>query len=124
MVKGVTAYSEAKVTEETAQEAAKRRRRDAQLRKACQDFESYFWRIVLKEAFKSLPKDSVLNRGGPTGIYMHIAMGPFCQTLAENGDLGLAQTLYEGFKAAEAYKVSHVASDTKGEPRPFKEVRA
>ncbi len=124
MVTGTVAYSEAKVTEETAQEAAKRKRRDQRLLKACQDFESYFWRMVMKEAFKSLPKDSVLNRGGPTGIYMHIAMGPFCDTLAENGDLGLAQTLYESFKAADAYKVSHGTSDSEGVRRPFKEVRA
>ncbi len=124
MVKGVTAYSEARVSEETVQEASKRRRKDQELRKACQDFEAYFWRIVLKEAFKSLPKNSVLNRGGPTGIYMHIAMGPFCDTLAKNGDLGLAQTLYESLKASDAYKVSHGASDSEGEARPFKEVRA
>ncbi len=124
MVKGITAYSEAKVTEETAQEAAKRKRRDQQLRNACEAFEAYFWRIVMKEAFKSLPKDSILNKGGPTGIYMSIAMGPFSETLAKNGDLGLAKTLYESFKAADAYKVSHGASDRKGEAKPFKEVRA
>ena len=124
MVVGTAAYSEAKVTEETVQEAAKRHRKDQQLRHACQSFEAYFWRIFLKEAYKSLPKNSLLNKGGPTGIYMHIAMGPFCDTLAENGDLGLAQTLYKSLKATDAYKVSHGASDMKGETRPFKEVRA
>ncbi len=124
MVNGIAAYSESKVTEETVQEAVKRQRKDQQLRHACQAFEAYFWQIVLKEAFKSLPKDSVLNKGGPTGIYMHIAMGPFCDTLAENGDLGLAKTMYENLKAADAYKVSHGTSDMKGENRPFKEVRA
>jgi Rod binding domain-containing protein len=124
MVMGTAAYSEVRVTEETAPEAAKRLRKDQQLRKACQDFESYFWRIVMKEAFKSLPKGSLLNKGGPTGIYIHMALGPFCDTLAENGDLGLAHTLYESLKAADAYKVSHGTSDMEDEARSFKEVRA
>lgn len=70
---------------------------DDELMDVCKSFESYFVEQVLKEAKKTVLSDDE-DEGEYLEYFGDILVQEYADTLSENGNLGIAQMLYESMK--------------------------
>ena len=81
-------------------QGAKENKDDEALRRVCQDFESIFLNIMLKEMQKTVPEDGFIEKGTGTKIFEEMYLEELSQEMARKDDgLGIAKMLYEQFKS-------------------------
>lgn len=73
--------------------AAGARTAEARLKKACQDFESIFISMILRQMLDSIPKSSPSSAG--TGLMSALADQGVAEHLARSGGIGLADVMYK-----------------------------
>ncbi len=73
---------------------------DEELMEACKEFEAYFIEMVMKEMKKMVPENDITDPTTKqlTDYFKESMMSEYASDMAENGTLGLAQTLYEQMK--------------------------
>lgn len=69
-----------------------------ELRRACQEFEEIFLRLVLKEA--KIDR-SLFSQDGASSLYGDMARETLAKAMAQAGGLGLAEMLYRQLSAQE-----------------------
>ena len=69
---------------------------DDELMEACKSFESYFVQKIIEEAKKTV--DSEEDEGEYMQYFGDMLNQTYADTISENGDLGLAQQLYDSVK--------------------------
>jgi flagellar protein FlgJ len=74
--------------------AGLRNEEDTQLKKACQEFEAMFYRLLLKEMRKTIPEGGLINRGLSMEIYETWLDERLADEFALRGDLGIGRALY------------------------------
>lgn len=72
-------------------------KKDAQLKKACADFESIFIHYILKSARKSLPQDGLFGNTQEQKVYKSIADQAMSESIARGRGMGLGKLLYDQF---------------------------
>lgn len=71
----------------------------AQLKKAAEQFESYFLHQMLAEMRKTVPKDTVLpDSDNRQSIFTDMLDQSMADTLSRRGDLGIARQMYDQLK--------------------------
>ncbi len=74
---------------------------DAELRKACADFEALFLHKLMQTMRKTIPKSGLLHGGLPQEIYTDMLDEKISETAASAGKgTGLGERLYEDMKRA------------------------
>lgn len=71
---------------------------DAQLLESCKEFESYLVEQMLKGMEKTLPRDKDDEKNPYVEQFGDIFYTQVAKTIVDNGELGLAQQLYESMK--------------------------
>ena len=72
-----------------------RAQKPADLKKACQQFESYFLDLMFKEMRKSIPKDTLIkDDAGQEQTFQEMMDQKVSDTMSERGDFGLAKMMY------------------------------
>lgn len=73
---------------------------DDELMSVCKEFEAYFIEQVMKEMEKTIPdsEDDSTSMSGMTDYFKDYTMQNLAQTIGDQQDLGLAQSLYEQMK--------------------------
>ncbi|MEO7717013.1 MAG: rod-binding protein [Capsulimonas sp.] len=67
----------------------------ADLKKACQQFESYFLDLMFKEMRKSIPKSTLLkDEGDQQQTFQELIDQKVSETMSDRGDFGLAKMMY------------------------------
>ena len=80
---------------ETELESAKDKQ---QLRKACEDFESYFLQYMFKVMRKTVPKNDLFKESNALKIYESMKYEKLSKEIAKAGGIGIADMLYENLK--------------------------
>ncbi len=65
----------------------------AALKKACQEFESFFWEILLKEMRKTVPEGGLLGNSLENDLYTSMYHQELSVELSRRGGLGLTELL-------------------------------
>ena len=73
---------------------------DQRLRKACAEMESVFTDILFKSMRATVPGDGLIAEGHAEKIYTEMLDREMAAAFSENGDLGLAEAMYENLKNA------------------------
>jgi len=68
--------------------------KDAQLKKACADFESIFIHYILKSARKSLPQNGLFDNSQEQKVYNSMADQAMSENIARGRGMGLGKLLY------------------------------
>lgn len=71
---------------------------DEELLSACKDFEAYLVEQMFKGMEKTIPKDEDEEEGDYMAQFGDMLYTSVAEQIAENGELGLAQELYEAMK--------------------------
>lgn len=70
---------------------------DEELLEACKTFESYLVEQVISSMEKTIPKDEE-DEGDYESYFKDMLYKEYAQKITDNGELGLAQQLYESMK--------------------------
>ena len=87
------------------------------LKKATQQFESYFLNELLKEMRKTVPQDKLLgDDGNGKQIFQDMMDQKLSDNMAGRGDLGMAKMMYDQLAPSlgSALQISPSKTDTKG----------
>lgn len=68
------------------------------LKKACQDFESYFLQQLFKEMRKTVPKSTFFGKREEEEIFLEMLDGERATAFAKLGGIGLGRLLYDNLK--------------------------
>ncbi len=68
--------------------------KNSELYKACQDFESLFIKQMLDVMRKTVSKDGLLDGGMAEDLYQDMLYDEYAKKMAETGQFGLAQMIY------------------------------
>lgn len=71
---------------------------DEELMDACKEFEAYLVEQVMKEVQESIPKSEEEEDNKYLDYFGDMMLQEYSSIIAERGDLGIAQSLYEGMK--------------------------
>ena len=85
-------------TSSTTPKVTAESRKSRELRRACQEFEEIFLRLVLKEA--KIDR-SLFSQDGASSLYGDMARETLARAMAQAGGLGLAEMLYRQLSAQE-----------------------
>jgi flagellar protein FlgJ len=77
-----------KTTERTADDT-----RDAQIEKACHDFESLFIQQMLKQMRQTVPQNGLFSGGSAEQLYTSMLDGEVAKTISNQRGIGLAPAL-------------------------------
>ncbi|GMT42574.1 MAG: hypothetical protein IEMM0002_0985 [bacterium] len=66
----------------------------AKLKKLSQQYESFFMKEVVSAMRRSVPKSDLLNGGNAEEIYKSMLDEQWSAHMAESGDTGIAQSIY------------------------------
>jgi len=77
--------------------------RAAELKKACQDFESVFVNQMFQEMRKTVSKDGLFDGGRAEEIYTSMQDAELAKTMSRQRGLGLADIMYR--QLSEMYKL-------------------
>lgn len=78
-------------------------KRHLDLKKATEQFESYFLHELLKEMRKTIPQDKLLGDDGHgQEIFRDMMDQKLSETMSERGDLGMAKMMYDQLAPALA----------------------
>ena len=81
-------------------EGAKENKDDEALKRVCQDFESIFLNIMLKEMRKTIPRDGFIEKSTAVEVFEDMYSEELSNEMARQDDgLGIAKMLYEQFKS-------------------------
>jgi Rod binding protein. len=80
---------------ETILKNALEKKDDEQLKKACQDFESIFVSMVLRNMRATIPKDDLYNNSFGMDIFTSMLDDEYAKKISEAGGFGLADILYK-----------------------------
>ena len=72
--------------------------REAQLKKACADFESIFIYNIFKSMRKSLPQNGLFGNSQEQKVYKSMADQAMAENIARGKGMGLGELLYNQFK--------------------------
>jgi flagellar protein FlgJ len=72
--------------------------KDAQLKKACADFESIFIHYILKSARNSLPQNGLFDNAQEQKVYKSMADQAMSENIAKGRGMGLGKLLYNQLK--------------------------
>lgn len=90
---------------------------DEELMDACKEFEAYFIEMVFKEMKKMVPESDYTDPATEqlTDYFKESMMSEYAADMADQGTLGLAQTLYEQMKrnVGEQIPASETVADDK-----------
>ena len=83
-----------------------KKKNEIQLRESCKEMESLFVSQLLKEMRATIPKSGFIDGGNAEDIYTSMLDEQYAKEIAQNGSLGLAETLYRqlGEKLSETDK--------------------
>ena len=70
-------------------------RTDAQLKKACQGFESLFVNYLMQQMRETVPESGFMGGGQAEKIYTTMLDGEVAKTVSEQRGIGLAKIMYE-----------------------------
>lgn len=87
------------------------------LKKATQQFESYFLNELLKEMRKTVPQDKLLgDDGNGKQIFQDMMDQKLSDNMSSRGDLGMAKMMYDQLAPSlgSAPQVKQPTTDTKG----------
>ncbi len=88
-----TAALENKLTNRDMSEAS-----DEEMMEACKEFEAYLVEQVMKQVEKSIPKSEEEKDNKYLDYFGDMMLQEYSSIIAEQGTLGIAQTLYEAMK--------------------------
>ena len=72
--------------------------KDAQLKKACADFESIFIYYIFKSMRKSLPQNGLFDNSQEQKVYKSMADQAMSENIARGRGMGLGKLLYNQLK--------------------------
>ncbi len=67
------------------------------IKKAAKGFEAILWEMVLREAFKTLPKHSIFRVQGEMGIYREFMLWSLSNYMADSFNTDIGDKIYEKF---------------------------
>ena len=70
------------------------KKNEIQLRQSCKEMESLFVSQLLKEMRTTIPKSGLIDGGSAEDIYTSMLDEQYSKEIAQNGSLGLAESLY------------------------------
>ena len=77
---------------------------DELLKKACQEFESYFLYKMLQQMRNTIPEATLMKKTYARGIYEDLLDDERAKQFAGMGGIGLAEMMYKQLKRENAYK--------------------
>lgn len=85
---------------EKAKKQAEIQREDGQLKKACQEFESYFLYMMMKEMRKTVPETKLFHGGRAEEIFRDMMDEETSKDMAKSpaGGIGIGNMLYQQLK--------------------------
>ena len=70
------------------------KKNEAELMQSCKEMESLFVSQLMKEMRATIPKSGFLDGGNAENIYTSMLDDQYAKEIAQNGSLGLADSLY------------------------------
>ena len=81
---------------------------DAEIKKACQEFESFFIYKMLQQMRRTIPESTIIPKSYATRLYEDLLDDERAKQFAGLGGIGLADMMYKQIKRENAYKTSQL----------------